>query len=89
MITLKEAAKTVKEKAPNASFFGAFEYNDLYIFHVYNGDVWIKGSSMDYYVSVNKNTGAFEYFNDWKEAFANPDEYIPASQKVIDPKDFT
>ena len=83
MITLKDAAKILQKKEPKASFFGAFEYKELYVFHMFDGEVWTEGSSLDYYMSVNKETGEAKSFNDWKETFNNPEEYISAEKNTI------
>ena len=88
MITLKEACQIDSKKEPQASFFDAFEYKDMYVFHMFDGEVWTEGNTMDYYMSVNKNNGECNVFSYWDEVFDNPDDFVPASKKRISPEHF-
>ena len=89
MITLKEAAKIVKEKEPLTSFFDGFEYKNLYVFHVFDGDVWTEGSSLDYHMSVDKSSGECKVFSYWNELFGNTDEFVAACNNSYPPTKFS
>lgn len=88
MITIKEAAKIVKEKEPKASFFDAIDYRNLYVFHMYDGDVWTPGSTLDYHMSVDKNTGKADYFSYWDAVADDPDVFAIGTEHTYSPNEF-
>ena len=87
MLTIREAAKIAVRKEKQDSCLDAFEYKDLYVFHMLLEGA-AKESECHYSLSVNKNTGECKVFDTWNEAFSNPDEFIPASKKRIPSEQF-
>ena len=87
MITLKEASEIALEKEPGDSIIYGFEYKNLYIFHMLAKGAEI-GSSLNYHLSVNKESKKCDFFNIWDEGYDNPDEFCLAFKKRVKPEDF-
>lgn len=87
MLTLKEASKIALQVHPDDTIINAIKYKNLFIFRFLVKGAEI-GSSLNYSVAVNNQTGSYDIFSEWDEAFKNPDEFCPASKKIIKPEYF-
>lgn len=87
MFTLKEAGKIALEKHPGDTIVYGFEYKNLYIFQmlVKGADL---GSTLNYHVSIDKNTENYEFFDIWDEGYEHPDEFFPAFESRLAPEKF-
>lgn len=87
MLSIKEASKIALEKHPGDTIIDGFEYKNLCIFHML-----VKGadveSSLNYYASVNKDSGGYDLFDIWHEGHVNPKEFFPAIQSRVKPDKF-
>lgn len=87
MLTLKEASILAVKDRPGDTIVNAINYKNLFIFRILAKGAKI-GSSLNYSVSIDKQTGEYEVFNEWDEGFKNPNEFISASKKIIFPENF-
>ncbi len=87
MISLKEAASIATKKYSNDRILNGFEYGNLYIFQMVVKDATVE-SALNYCVSINKETQECAIFDEWDEAYDNPDKFFRAFDKKITPEYF-
>ena len=86
-MTFNDAVKVVKKNRGDDPILYGFGYKDLYIFRLLtkNADL---GSTLDYHVSVDVNTGEYSIFDAYDELYDNPNEFSEALKHKIDLKEF-